>query len=98
MLKEKDWTLDYEELFIGAARRFFNSNKKILIVGMNEHYDMRELFLDEEPDENFFIESYEKNKYQAVAIFERNNNQIDIKDPRKCLNYIDSFSMLPLKK
>ena len=98
MLEERDWTLDYEELLLGAARRFFASNKKILIVGMDEHYDMRELFLDSEPDENFFIDAYERDGYQAVAIFERNNNKIDTKNPRKCLNYIDSFSMLPLKK
>lgn len=95
MLEETDWTLDYEELLIGAARRFLKSRKKILVVGMDEHFDMRELFLDSEPDENFFIESYERDKYQAVAIFERNGNKVDIKNPRKCLNYIDSFSILP---
>ena len=54
MLEESDWTLDYEEIFIGSARRFLKSNKKILAVGLDEHYDMKELFLDEEPDENFF--------------------------------------------
>lgn len=97
-MQEKDWTLDYEELLIGAALRFLKSKKKILVVGMDEHYDMRELFLDEELDENFFIDSYENDNYQAIAIFERNNKPIDIKNPRKCLNYIDSFSMLPLNR
>ena len=96
-MEEYDWTLDYEELLIGAARRFLNSDKKILVVGMDEHYDMRELFLDEEPNENFFIDSYEIDKYQAVAIFERNNNTFNNKNPRACLTYIDSFSMFPKK-
>ena len=98
MLEERDWTLDYEELLIGAARRFLESDKKILAVGLDEHYDMKELFLDEEPDENFFLDAYELDKFQAAALFERNNKPIDLKNPRKSLNYIDSFSMLPLKK
>ena len=98
MLEEKDWTLDYEELLIGAARRFLNSNKKVLAVGLDKHFDMKELFLDDEPDENFFIDAHELDKFQAAAHFERNNNPIDLKNPRNCLNYIDSFNMLPLKK
>jgi len=98
MLEESDWTLDYEEIFIGSARRFLKSNKKILAVGLDEHYDMKELFLDEEPDENFFIDAYELDKFKAATLFERNNNAIDLKNPRNCLNYIDSFNVLPLKK
>ena len=98
MLQEHDWTLKYDELFYGAARRFLQTDKKILIIGMDENFDMRELFLDEEPDEEFFIRSYEEEKYQAVAIFARNNESINYKNPRKSLEYIDSYNMLPLKK
>jgi len=98
MLKEKDWTKDYEELLIGAARRFLKKDKNILVVGLDENYDMRELFLDEQPDEDFFITAYEVDKYQAVAIFKRNKSVFDTKNPRNSLIYIDSFNMLPLKK
>ena len=95
MLQEPDWTLKYDELFYGAARRFLKTDKKILIVGLDDNFDMRELFLDEEPDENFFIRSYEEDNYQAVAIFERKTGQVDIRNPRNSLTYIDSFNMLP---
>lgn len=98
MIKEEDWTKRYEELFYGAAKRFLQSDKRILIVGMDEFYDMKELFLMEEPDENFFVDAYENDKYQAVAIFKRNNNIIDLKNPRKCLEYIDAFNEMEWKE
>ena len=94
MLQEPDWTLKYDELFYGAARRFLKTDKKILIVGMDEYNDMKELFLMEEPDENFFIEAYELDKYKAAAIFKRNNNDVDLNHPRKSLEYIDSFNTI----
>ena len=55
-----DWTRNWEELFYGAALRFLKSNKKYLVVGFDEIDDFNELFLDEMPNDNFFIECYEK--------------------------------------
>ena len=91
---DDDWTLQWEELLYGSAIKFLDSDKKILVVGFNKDNDFRHLFLDEEPDEDFFIKSYEEDGYKAVAIFERNNEKINKKYPRKCLTYIDSYNFM----
>ena len=43
----------------------------------------------------FFIDAYELDKFKAATLFERNNKATDLKNPRNCLNYIDSFNVLP---
>lgn len=89
-----DWTRNWEELFYGAALKFLKSNKKYLIVGFDEIDDFNELFLDEMPNDNFFIECYEKDGYKAVAIFERNDKKEDEENPRNSLTYINSYNFL----
>lgn len=93
-----DWTRNWEELFYGAALRFLKSNKKYLVVGFDEIDDFNELFLDEMPNDNFFIECYEKDGYKAVAIFERNDKKEDKENPRNSLTYINSYDFLDQKE
>mgnify|MGYP000093937975 CR=1 FL=1 len=89
-----DWTLDWDELFYGAAIRFFEDDKKYLVVGFDENNDFRELFLDDEPDEKFFEKARDIDGYKAVAIFKRRGSEKDFEEPRKSLIYIDSFNTL----
>ena len=46
------------------------------------------------PNDNFFIECYEKEGYKAVAIFERNDKKEDKENPRNSLTYINSYDFL----
>lgn len=91
--QNEDWTLDWEELFYGAANRFLKSKKKYLVVGFNEMDDFNELFLDKMPNDDFFNEAHDIYGYKMVAVFERNNKKNDLYEPRNSLNYICSYNL-----
>lgn len=73
-----NWTDKYQHLLYGAKQRFLNSEKQYLVVGMDENHDFRELFLNEIPNITFFIDSYKKEKYLKVALFELKEDKLNL--------------------
>lgn len=69
-----NWVNDYKELLVGAKKRFFKSGKAFLVVGLDENYDLKELFTDELPEKSFYQEAYRIDGYKKIALFKKSSN------------------------
>jgi len=86
----EDWTLQWEWLgpITKTLNEFIESNKKYLILSINQTHDVYGVFLDEEPEKDIFIKSFE-NGDKKLAILKRDFNKTQKDNPRETLILVD---------
>lgn len=86
-LKNKDWTLNYEEDFNIIGKNFLKTNYNYLLIYKDNEFKSK--YYKNKPKDSIFMDLFFNKNYKMIALFKR--KETNSKNIRDNLEYINSY-------